>query len=394
MRIRSLLKSITFLIQKWLLLCSTVGFSLFVKSDSNLWVIGVDEAANYIHFLTGVFDHSYSVSLSSNKFYQSNFYNFRFPARLSAQLINCFRLLVGPVLFGYLLNRAGGFFYIGNTGFLISSQDGRAHEFKTIKSKDKKLISLFCGSDIRSLQLSLKHAESLDIEVMASYYDILFPHCSTQSYENFLQRLAASSDQYSDIIFNAPVDQISYLKKEVQPIFYIFPDEKFCRNDEKFSNPATIKIVHAPSSPIIKGTQLIRAAVKKLKVLGYVFEYDELINVPNTVVLEHLREAHIVVNELYAFVPGVFGIEAMAAHCALITSADRDIETSLPEGANEAWLVTKYWEIFDNLKRMLDEPSSIKIYADKGFDWTFKHCRETVSRQYVADLVAQKISHD
>jgi hypothetical protein len=129
-------------------------------------------------------------------------------------------------------------------------------------------------------------------------------------------------------------------------------------------------------------------------VLGYIFEYKELINVPNEVVLENLRKTHIVVNELYAFVPGVFGIEAMASHCALITSADRHIEASLPEGANEAWFVTKYWEIFDNLKQMLDEPSLIKTYADKGFDWTFKNCRETSSCQHVASLIAQKIQQD
>jgi hypothetical protein len=394
MRTQHLIKTTIFIFQKWLLLLSSLIFCTFVKLDPDLWVIGVDETANYINFLTGVFERSYSVSLSSNKFYKNNIYNFCFSQKLPPYLTKNLRLLMGPILMGYLLNRANSFFYIGNTGFLISFPDGREYEFKTIKSRNKKLVTLFSGSDIRSLKLSLDHAKKLDIEVMASYYDILFPHCLSQEYEDFLKRLATSANRHSNIIFNAPVDQISYLREDAEPIFYIFPDKKFHRNDHKFKDIKTIRIVHAPSSPIIKGTQIIRAAIKKLKVIGYTFEYKELINVPNEVVLEHLRNTHIVVNELYAFVPGVFGIEAMASHCALITSADRYIEASLPEGANEAWLVTKYWEIFDNLKQMLDEPSLIKTYADKGFDWTFKNCRETVSRQHVASLIAQKIQQD
>jgi hypothetical protein len=82
----------------------------------------------------------------------------------------------------------------------------------------------------------------------------------------------------------------------------------------------------------------------------------------------------VVLNEFYAFVPGQFGVEAMASHCALVTSADERIETSLSPGANAAWMVTEYWNIYDNLKRLLDHPALIRHYADAGFAWASEYC--------------------
>jgi hypothetical protein len=125
---------------------------------------------------------------------------------------------------------------------------------------------------------------------------------------------------------------------------------------------------------LIKGTPLVRAAVKKLQLEGYDFEYRELIGVSNHDMLEALNKAHVVLNEFYALVPGQFGVEAMASHCALMTSADEKIETSLPKGANSAWMVTEYWNVYDNLKRLLDDHSLIKQYADAGFIWAYENC--------------------
>jgi hypothetical protein len=107
---------------------------------------------------------------------------------------------------------------------------------------------------------------------------------------------------------------------------------------------------------------------------GYDFEYRELIGVSNRVMLEALVDAHVVLNEFYAFVPGLFGVEAMASHCALMTSADDRIETTLPTGANAAWMVTEYWNIYDNLRDLLNNHELIKQYADAGFAWALKHC--------------------
>ena len=62
--------------------------------------------------------------------------------------------------------------------------------------------------------------------------------------------------------------------------------------------------------------------------------------------------------------------------CALLTSADSDIENWLPEGSSEAWMRTRSWEIEKNLKKMLSDPELISIYAASGFEWVTKHYSE------------------
>lgn len=210
--------------------------------------------------------------------------------------------------------------------------------------------------------------------MISTYQTISVPGFDDEHLEVLRMKLAASADAYADHIFNAPVDQISYLRSAVHPFMYFYPDSGFRRNDGKFAEIHRLKLVHAPSSPLIKGTPLVRAAVKKLQLEGYDFEYMELIGVTNQALLEVLAEAHVVLNEFYALVPGQFGVEAMASHCALITSADERIETTLPAGANSAWMVTEYWNIYENLKRLLDDHALIKRYADAGFAWAEEHC--------------------
>jgi hypothetical protein len=132
-------------------------------------------------------------------------------------------------------------------------------------------------------------------------------------------------------------------------------------------------VAHSSSSPIIKGTQLVRSAIAQLRAEGYDFEYLELIGVANTEVLAALSKAHIVLNHFYGFTTGVFALEAMGSHCAVLSSTDETIERMLPPGANSAVMVTKYNQVHDNLKKLLDEPSRIRPLADRGHDWALRY---------------------
>ena len=321
-----------------------------------------------------------------HRFYGANHYNYNL-GKKSPRVALVLRMVCGPLLLGYLAARASNFFYVWDTGFLYHRLDGRAYEFNFLKKRGKKIVTFFCGSDIRSPLLSLEHAKSLDIDVMATYQAMSDPKFTSPEFEARVRRTAEAAERYADHIFNAPVDQIGYITRDVHPFVYFYPDEKFKKNEAKYHQIRRVKIVHAPSSFIIKGTQLIRTALKKLKLEGYDFEYVEIINMPHSVVIEHLQTAHIVVNELYAFVPGIFGLEAMAAYCAVLTSADSAIEPTLPEGANDAWMVTKYWQIYENLKRMLDEPHLMRETADRGYAWAWAHCRSSAARQHMKRLL-------
>ncbi|WP_431279754.1 hypothetical protein [Leifsonia poae] len=106
---------------------------------------------------------------------------------------------------------------------------------------------------------------------------------------------------------------------------------------------------------------------------GYEFEYRELIGVSHDEIREELSRAHIALNQFYGFSTAVFGMEALAARCAVLMSADGTIEKDLQAGANEAWLVTKNFEVYEKLKSLLDHPERIEPLARRGEEWAFEN---------------------
>ena len=352
--------------------------SFFYKQKKEpLWVIGVTEIASNIYHLGNVIKPSLTVCLDKKRFYN---YKYDFSIDISNKYLSfLYRIFYRPILLGYLANKASHFFYIWNTGFLLN----REFEFKFLKSRKKKIVCLFVGDDIRSPKLALEFTKRIEMDYFVEYVGYRNPYYLSVEYDNEKKEVAKIAEKYADLIFNAKYDQMSYLQCKQYPFIYMYDKNKFFRNDDKFENLTKIKILHAPSEPLFKGTPLVRAAIKKLKLEGYNFEYVELQNVPNEVVIEHLRTSHIVLNQFYSFVPGLFGIEAMANHCAVLMSADPDIETSLPQDGKDAWLITKYWEVYDKLKYLLDNPEKIKYYADKGFEFVSKYYTYERVRDYL-----------
>ena len=185
--------------------------------------------------------------------------------------------------------------------------------------------------------------------------------------------MAAAADAFADLIVNFDADQASYLTRPTVPFFYAYPDEAMHFNPEKFVDPRVPVVLHAPSKRLIKGTAFVREAVSRLQSEGFSFEYVELTGVSNRKVLEQLSRAHIVLNQFWALVPGVFGVEAMANTCAMMCSADGTIEHGLPDGANDAWLVTTTDQVYENLKVLLTDWTFTTALAVRGFNWLATH---------------------
>ena len=192
------------------------------------------------------------------------------------------------------------------------------------------------------------------------------------------------ADKYADLYFSYPIDQASYLKKNQYPVPYIYLKSDLNFSELKFANVNKYKIIHAPSNASVKGTPLVREAIERLRIEGYVFEYKELFNVDNKTLMYELRESHIVLNQFHTFVPGMFGIESMANHCAVLMSADPKIEKNLHRSAIDAWMVTTSSDIYKNLKYLLDNKEEIKRYADSGYYFVEKNYTEEYVNKYLA----------
>lgn len=321
---------------------------------------------------------SYSVVIAPHPLYDFE-YDFRIGSERGDWLRSRF---VAPWEFGRLAASARGFIYVGADGILLSGSKGvgdRTWEFDFLKRRGLRIVCLFAGSDIRSPVLMRALQKETGLENIVTYLDQVAPVFSTSAYDDQRRRTAAIADRFADVVFTAAVDQLSYLTRPTEPFPYFYPDAELEQGNAKHSASGPPVIVHAPSSPIIKGTQVVRAAIQRLRSEGFEFEYRELLGVPHTQVLAALREAHIALNEFYAFVPGVFGVEAMANGCALLTRADEFIETDLPPGSNSAWMVTTAADVYANLRELLEHPDRVAPLAAAGFAWVKQNATVSAS---------------
>jgi hypothetical protein len=181
------------------------------------WVVGPDEIAANVAYIGRALGDACLVNLVTNRFYGHD-YHISLP-RLPASVQVGLRLLIGPVILGYLASRSDAFFYIGSGGFLLE-HDGRDWEFRFLRRRKKNIVCFFCGSDIRSPALMADLQKTTGIDNISTYLHLSFPAALLPKYDRSKRLLAAAADRHASIIFNARVDQSSYLTRETIPFIY------------------------------------------------------------------------------------------------------------------------------------------------------------------------------
>jgi glycosyltransferase involved in cell wall biosynthesis len=364
-----LLRSIRNSIQSFILILAEI-ISINVRNSlpKRQFIIVGDNFANTLFNLKKVLTDSYVVNFSEVHFYVNNNYDFF----LSKNKI--FEIFYNPLLLYKLSKSSDIFIYVGKNGFCKN----RESDFKFLKRKNKKIIIMFVGSDIRSPKKLKEYLKENDLDSFINY----IPPSSFQS-EEYIRKTAEVAEKYANFIITAKIDQISYFTKKTYPFLYYIDQFEFNNiNLKKFDHPSKLKILHVPTSPIFKGTPLVNAAIKKLKTEGYDFEYIEARNIEHTEFIQMMKTSHIVLNEFYCFVPGVTSVEAMFSYCTVLTSANPDIE-EFPEDPNNAWIITGYWEIYDKLKFCLENPGELEGYAKRGYAYAMRNYNlEAARRQF------------
>jgi hypothetical protein len=328
--------------------------------------------------LASAIPNSYSVNFTEESVYGFA-YDYRFRTKRSTSWWRwAERVLGGPMLLVRLMNQASGFIYVGSTGFLLDGADFREFEFAYIAKKGIPIVCYWCGSDIRSVQRMHELERQTGMPNISTYMGERGAIYETQEWDNEKRAIAEVANRHASAMFSNTVDHLSYLTKGTEPFLYFLPDNPM-PNPDKFDDLSHLVLVHATTAPSIKGTALVRAAVAQLRSEGYRFEYVELIGVPNATVKSELARAHIALNQFYGFSPAVFGVEALAAGCVVMMSSDEHVETDLPSGSNECWVVTKHHQVYTNLKRLLDDPSQLKEIAERGRAWAEKNAMREAS---------------
>lgn len=173
-----------------------------------------------------------------------------------------------------------------------------------LRRRGKKVVCIFHGSDSRP--------PYLDGSVLRAENHISPEDCIRLSHKQALQVRAIEAN--ADLVVVNPYSAHFHRKNFVSFFALGLP----CVFDPHVDAPPpagarlSVRILHCPSHPESKGTAAIRAIASELKVRGLPLEYSEIVNQPNAVVQEALRQCDLVVDQLYSDTP-MAGLAAEAA---------------------------------------------------------------------------------
>lgn len=225
----------------------------------------------------------------------------------------------------------------------------RNMDLPILKLFGKKIVMRYWGSDIRQLDISKKYdyhyAREMEINPKR---------------EERKRRKIRRINRYADATITgyelaeySPNGVISPLAIDLSKISFIGP---------KIDKDRRLKIVHAPTNRVIKGTKYIIEAVEKLKKEGYDFEFVLVEKKSHDEALRIYEDADIVVDQLtygYALV----AVESMAMGKPVLSYIREDLEKYYP---TLPILNTNPDNIYDNLKLLIENPELRRELGEKG----------------------------
>lgn len=181
-------------------------------------------------------------------------------------------------------------------------------ERKYLKLFKKKIISIFLGSDSRPLYLSGYLWDLYGNDLNRMYIEVVRQSTDIRTIE-----------RYSDWIICNPLSG-QFLRKPFINFFEIgFPitQKRFIGLSCGTENQKNVRILHAPSRPKFKGTDLIIKAIEEIRDSGIPVDFVQIVGKPNEEVLSEITRCDFVIDQLYSDSP----FAGLAVEAAVLNKA-------------------------------------------------------------------------
>jgi hypothetical protein len=218
---------------------------------------------------------------------------------VAASLVRLARILLkAGILFRAVLT-CDAFIFVGGETFF------RRLDPRLLRVLRKRVIVVFLGSDHRPPYLNGRWVRGMPDRIGQSQLEAI----------RLVRDRVRSAECYADVIVANGASAQFHTRPFVQIIAMGIPGS-FSHHDSEGASGglftgAGVRVLHAPSDPVSKGTDLIRAAVDALKAQGFEIDYVELMGRPHADVVAGLRECDLVVDEVYSDAPmAMFSAEA------------------------------------------------------------------------------------
>jgi glycosyltransferase involved in cell wall biosynthesis len=199
--------------------------------------------------------------------------------------------------------------------FILNSQPFFNYtELAILKLFRKKIIVAFLGTESRPEYISGnliqgKYSNNGNYNLKSCYKNVKAQHQRIQRIE-----------KYADFIINHPPTALFQQKPFIAWLHVGFPNDiPVSMEKDKNDFSRIVKVLHAPSNAVSKGTTQIIEIIDQLRKEGLPIEFMKLENVPNEKVMDEIRKCDLVVDELYSDIPiGGLGTEAAFARKPVI----------------------------------------------------------------------------
>lgn len=348
---------------------------LFSKRDGEKIFIGCQDIANNTKFLKDVFkDQCITVLKQEHEFYNYQ-PDIRFPFfTKKGFLVDLTKMFVAPFILLYCISKCRAFIYFWDESLLLD----RSFEFRVLKRYHKAIVTRYLGCDIRHWEPAFEDLSRSGLFHVCGLCKYAFSEICSKKEK---QRIARESDKYADIIYSSR-GMPSFLNKKykTRKIPLNLGDYHY-----SFIQDTIPRIVHAPSNPILKGTSIIRFALKRLKSEKYCFEYIEITGEKNKRVIQELIKSQIAIDQLGGCGIGLFGLEAMACGNVVLCGADKKLNQEIPGDCPV--IAVNPLTIYEKLKWVLDHREEWEEFAIRGRKYIEKyHDKEKVSLLWKQDI--------
>ena len=351
--------------------------------------IGTVEIANMIHLYAEGFkklghkvttcakphpfyknEYDFDLSLPRWLIFLSKFYRIKFLSKIVSKIIEKYERHKKEKILEKVINDIDIFIFILD-GFTPKS----LFDYNYIKSKNKKIVSLFCGAEVR------------DWDAFSKAYKINIETIEKNPIDNSLFNTKffrlRKNELFSDAIYSIPDQSILGIRPYFENKIPFISD----KYEPVINNRDIPKIVHIESRFPTKGTVYIEKAINELRKQNLQFEFAIYKKLSNDEVISVLKDADILIDEVFLFGPGTLGMEAISCGCALATkNSGTNLLSEYMCNINTDNIVEKLKEfILDKNKRIQNIYKAIEVLKNN-------YNAKTVCNKILSDLEIDPIN--
>lgn len=298
----------------------------------------------------------YSDTDYDHVFYETSLGYSRFLSKIAKSLPA--RIAAGQGFFGEL-NKTDLFIYLFTSSFLPFRLD-----YPLVKLAGKKMISVYCGSDIRfGAAVSLYAQDRGYADELQPFIDILI----NENEDLFLRKTLSVrvGEVWSNLVVSSP--EMGQLQRK--PYMRLHIPLNLENYHFKVHARVVPKLVHAPSNRGYKGTDVVLQVIEDLRAEGLKFDFTLLENVPNNEVRDILTDSDIVISQLYGDVFSTLSEEGMATGNAVVGRYVLDSVPENPPGvnANRFTLKENLREMITDVNKRVEISYAGRAYVEKYF---------------------------